>query len=88
MRMEQRFKLINKEKQIKYNNMSEKVEKPDPKAEKINDLMAVVTIMEDYWRFHPANPDKQDVVVEYDQLKAIKDKIEKEIEDIDAKNKS
>ena len=43
MRMEQRFKLINKEKQIKYNNMSEKVEKPDPKAEKINDLMAVVT---------------------------------------------
>ena len=44
--------------------------------------------MEDYWRFHPANPDKQDVVVEYDQLKAIKDKIEKEIEDIDAKNKS
>tara|TARA_B100000768_G_scaffold53104_1_gene51587 strand:- start:1519 stop:1785 length:267 start_codon:yes stop_codon:yes gene_type:complete len=88
MRMEQRFKLINKEKQIKYNYMSEKVEKPDPKAEKINDLMAVVTIMEDYWRFHPANPDQQDVVVEYDQLKAIKDKIEKEIEDIDAKNKS
>ena len=88
MRMEQRFKLINKQKQIKYNNMSENIEKPDPKTEKINDLMVVVTIMEDYWRFHPANPDQQDVVKEYDQLSAIKESIEKEIEEIDAKNKS
>lgn len=73
------------------NNMNITDEQPpqfDPKIELVNDLIAITTIMEDYWRFHPANPDKQDVVVEYDQLKAIKDKIEKEIEDIDAKNKS
>jgi cell division protein FtsB len=67
--------------------MSENTQKPDPKAEKINDLMAVVTIMEDYWRFHPANPDKQDVVQEYAQLEAIKDSIEKEIEELDANSK-
>ena len=59
----------------------------DPKIEKINDLMAVVTIMEDYWRFHPANPDKQDVVKEYQQLEAIKESIEEEIKQLDAKDK-
>ena len=65
--------------------MSEEVK--DPKIEKINDLMAVVTIMEDYWRFHPANLDKQDVVKEYQQLEAIKESIEEEIKELDAKDK-
>tara|TARA_B100000902_G_C27193325_1_gene855087 strand:- start:193 stop:393 length:201 start_codon:yes stop_codon:yes gene_type:complete len=65
--------------------MSEEVK--DPKIEKINDLMVVVTIMEDYWRFHPANPDKQDVVKEYQQLEAIKESIEEEIKQLDAKDK-
>ena len=65
--------------------MSEEVK--DPKIEKINDLMAVVTIMEDYWRFHPANPDKQDVVKEYQQLEAIKESIGEEIKQLDAKDK-
>ena len=50
--------------------MSENTKKPDPKIEAINDLMAVSTIMEDYWRFHPANP--------------IKEKIENDIKKIDA----
>lgn len=66
--------------------MSVNENKPDPRVEKINDLAAVVTIMEDYWRFHPANPDKLDIVKEYDQLEAIKDQIEKEIEELDVKN--
>ena len=66
--------------------MSVNENKPDPRVDKINDLAAVVTIMEDYWRFHPANPDKLDIVKEYDQLEAIKDQIEKEIEELDAKN--
>lgn len=66
--------------------MSEEVK--DLRIEKINDLAAVVTILEDYWRFHPANPDKQDVVKEYEQLSAIKESIEKEIEELDAKNQS
>tara|TARA_Y100000361_G_scaffold3997_1_gene3429 strand:+ start:1203 stop:1409 length:207 start_codon:yes stop_codon:yes gene_type:complete len=67
--------------------MSVNENKPDPRVEKINDLAAVVTIMEDYWRFHPANDNKLDIVKEYEQLEAIKDQIEKEIEELDAKNK-
>ncbi len=53
--------------------MSENTNKPDPKVEKVNDLVAVITIMEDYWRFHPANPNKEDVVKEYDKLAAIRE---------------
>ena len=55
--------------------MSEEVK--DLRIEKINDLAAVVTILEDYWRFHPANPDKQDVVKEYEQLKCYQGKYRK-----------
>ena len=57
------------------------------KTELINDLAAVVTIMEDYWRFHPSNPKKLDVVKEYEQLKAIKDQIELDIEKEDVSSK-
>ena len=57
------------------------------KTELINDLAAVVTIMEDYWRFHPSNPKQQDVVKEYEQLKAIKDQIELDIEKEDVSSK-
>ncbi len=67
--------------------MSENTNKPDPKVEKVNDLVAVITIMEDYWRFHPANPNKEDVVKEYDQLSAIKESLEKEIEKLDVNSK-
>ena len=64
-----------------------KEEKNHKKSELINDLMATITVMEDYWRFHPANPDKQDVVKEYQQLEAIKESIEEEIKQLDAKDK-
>ncbi len=67
--------------------MSENTNKSDPKVEKVNDLVAVITIMEDYWRFHPANPNKEDVVKEYDQLSAIKESLEKEIEKLDVNSK-
>jgi|TARA_B000000475_G_C15766756_1_gene353501 hypothetical protein len=56
----------------------------DPRVEAINDLVAVSTIMEDYWRFHPANPKQENVVEEYAKLEAIKDKIEEDIKQIDA----
>ena len=64
--------------------MSENTKKPDPKIEAINDLMAVSTIMEDYWRFHPANPKHENVVEEYLKLEAIKEKIENDIKKLDA----
>ena len=56
----------------------------DPRVEAINDLVAVSTIMEDYWRFHPANPKQENVVEEYAKLEAIKDKIEEDIKQLDA----
>ena len=53
------------------------------KTELINDLMATVTIQEELWSYHPDNPNKVDITVEYKKLSDIKDDIEKEIEDID-----
>ena len=53
--------------------------KKDPKTELINDLMAIVTIMEDYWRFHPKNEKQQDVVEEYARLEAMKASIEDDL---------
>ena len=57
----------------------------DPKVEAINDLIAVTTIMEDYYRFHPVNPNQENVVDEYAKLEAIKDKIEVDIKLLDIK---
>ena len=39
--------------------------------------------MEDYWRFHPDNPEKQDVTKEYQALVKMKDDIEKELAELD-----
>ena len=81
-RMDQRFKEINNEKQKKFNNMNITEEQPqefDPKVELINDLM------EDYYRFHPANPKQENVVEEYAKLEAIKTKIEEDLNLLDIK---
>ena len=87
MLMEQRFKQINEEKRTKFNKMSEVPNNEyNKKTELINDLAAVVTIMEDYWRFHPANENQLDIVKEYAQLEAIKDQIELDIKKEDVKN--
>ena len=53
------------------------------KTELINDLVATSTVMEEVWRYHPENPDKKDVVSEYNVLKQIKIDIEKELSDLD-----
>ena len=53
------------------------------KTELINDLVATSTVMEELWRYHPENPDKKDVVSEYNVLKKIKVDIEKELSDLD-----
>ena len=44
--------------------------------------------MEDYYRFHPANPDQLNTVEEYRQLEAIKENIEEELKQIDANSQS
>lgn len=52
------------------------------KSELINDLVATTTVMEDLWRYHPSNPDMQDVVSEYKVLERIKLDIEQELENL------
>ena len=63
--------------------MSKQEELDQQKTELINDLVATSTVMEEVWRYHPENPDKKDVVSEYNVLKKIKVDIEKELSDLD-----
>ncbi len=53
------------------------------KAELINDLVATSTVMEEVWRYHPNNPEKKDVIKEYNILKQIQKDIESELADLD-----
>ncbi len=64
--------------------MTEQEKQEERRTELINDLVAVTTIMEDYWRFHPANEKQLNIVEEYRQLEAIKEKLEEDINQIDA----
>ena len=63
--------------------MSKKVELEEVRAELINDLVATATVMEELWNYHPDNPNKKDVVQEYDVLKKIQKDIEQEIAELD-----
>ena len=45
----------------------------------VNDLIAVSTIMDELWNYHPDNPNKKDVVSEYKTLQKIHEDIESEI---------
>lgn len=62
--------------------MSEQEKIDNQKAELINDLMATATVKEEVWRYHPDNPDKKDVVKEYDILCQIERDLELEIEEL------
>lgn len=53
----------------------------EQKAELINDLIAITTVMEELWNYHPDNPNKKDVVAEYNQLIKIKGDIENELKE-------
>ncbi len=63
--------------------MSKDIKPEDLKTELINDLIATTTVMEEIWNYHPDNPNKKDVVKEFNVLKQIKEDIEKEIAEID-----
>tara|TARA_B100000768_G_scaffold142628_1_gene134553 strand:+ start:763 stop:957 length:195 start_codon:yes stop_codon:yes gene_type:complete len=63
--------------------MPKQEELDQQKAELINDLVATSTVMEEVWRYHPENPEKKDVVVEYEILKQIQKDIESELANID-----
>ncbi len=55
----------------------------EQKADLINDLIAVSTVMDELWCYHPDNPKKKDVITEFNTLKNIQKDIEKEIADLD-----
>ena len=59
--------------------MSEKETLEEQKANLINDLLAVSTVMEELWNYHPDNPNKKDIVAEYNQLLKIQGDIENEL---------
>jgi len=54
----------------------------EQKVELINDLLATATVIEELWRYHPDNPEKKDVVAEYNQLLKIQGDIENEIKSL------
>ena len=63
--------------------MTKQEELEQQKAELINDLLATSTVMEEVWRYHPENPEKKDVIKEYNILKQIQKDIESELADLD-----
>jgi hypothetical protein len=58
-------------------------EKDHQKSELISDLLATTTVLEEIWNYHPDNPDKKDVIKEYNILKQIQSDIEKELAELD-----
>lgn len=54
----------------------------EQKSELINDLMATETVIEEIWRYHPENPNKKDVVKEYNILQQIKSELQEELEEL------
>lgn len=51
----------------------------EQKANLVNDLIAVTTVLEELWNYHPDNSEKKDVVAEYNQLLKIQGDIENEL---------
>ena len=60
--------------------MTEKEWFENKETDMINDIISISTIMDDYWRFHPNNPQKIDLVNEYESLEKLKSDTEAELE--------
>lgn len=54
----------------------------EEKANLINEVIFLSDIANQYWDFHPENPNKVDVVVEYDRIKAQIQYLENQIEQL------
>ena len=62
--------------------MSEQEKLEEQKANLINDLLAISTVMEEVWNYHPDNPDQKDVIKEYQTLLQIQKDIEAELKEL------
>jgi|TARA_R100000951_G_scaffold109274_1_gene106191 hypothetical protein len=49
------------------------------KRELMEDILAVNTVIEEVWNYHPSNPNKLDIEEEYDKLMEIKSDLQKEL---------
>ena len=63
--------------------MTKQEELDQQKAELVNDLLATSTVIEEVWRYHPDNPNKKDVIKEYNILKQIQSDIEQELAELE-----
>jgi len=52
------------------------------KQEKINSLILIVREMEELWIHHPKNPNKINVIREYERLEKIREELENEIDGV------
>jgi hypothetical protein len=50
--------------------------------ELINDLILVSNSMDELWKYHPLNPDKIDIITEYDRLEKMKQLIELKLDSL------
>ena len=53
------------------------------KASLLDDLIAVDTVLEEIWNYHPDNPNKKDIIKEYKILKQMQKDIEAELVELD-----
>lgn len=63
--------------------MSEQEKLEEQKANLINDLLAVSTVMEEVWNYHPDNPNQKSVIKEYQTLLKIQKDIETELKELE-----
>jgi len=67
----------------KTNIMSQQQEMENLKADLVNDLISISTVMEELWKYHPENPEKIDITSEYAKLEEMKKGVETELDDLD-----
>jgi len=66
----------------KMNITQEQMDQDNTKSELIQDLIATSTVIDELWRYHPENPNKKDIIKEFNILKNIQLDIECELADL------
>ena len=54
-----------------------------PKNDLMEDILAVNTVIEEVWNYHPSNPNKADIEEEYQKLLEIKSDLQKELVEVE-----
>jgi hypothetical protein len=49
----------------------------------MGDILAVNTVIEEVWNYHPSNPNKADIEEEYEKLLEIKSDLQKELVELE-----